>query len=544
MKKISLYLLFFIAFLGARYTASAQSVVITEILYNQPGNDTIEFIELYNNSGAAIDLTGYQFTSGITHTFGSQIINAGGFIILAKNKQAVDDYFAAYGPYVPAIAWTEGGLDNNGEKLVLKDNLGNIVDSVEYDNKQPWDASADGTGPSLVLCDPNSDNGLGYNWTRSLLFHFNGYMIFASPGAIESCTAPGEIYPPYLKEDDAPTQNTVTLLFNEPLGTSAETTTNYTGLGTVNTAVRSATKETVTLTLATPLTIGQYYTVTISNIADTAGNVITAPITAKIIFNNTIAPLVITEIMYNNPGSDTLEYIEVYNNGSNPAVLGGYKFTNGIDFRFPDTTLNPGAYMVIPRYAAAFNQFFNMTTGAYEYSGSLSNTGEKITLKNTVGNVIDSLTYSNVSPWPTQADGLGTSLVLCNASDDNSIASRWTYATTYTGKMLDGVPIFGSPRAANTNCILSIQSAVKDETLFSMYPNPSSHHNSITLEFQEAFKGDYTLCDYTGKSISLGTISDSQAVLNLPANILPGLYFIHINDSKTGRWYSEKLVIQ
>ena len=78
-------LLLSLALMIACISAQAQ-VIITEIMYNNAGNDDLEFIELYNNSDTAIDLDGYSFTAGLTHTFMSQSIDANGFLLLAKDS--------------------------------------------------------------------------------------------------------------------------------------------------------------------------------------------------------------------------------------------------------------------------------------------------------------------------------------------------------------------------------------------------------------------------------------------------------------------------
>ena len=58
------------------------------------------------------------------------------------------------------------------------DDLGSLVDIVEYDDDLPWPIEADGLGPTLELKNPSLDNSLPENWSAS---EANG-----SPGAINS----------------------------------------------------------------------------------------------------------------------------------------------------------------------------------------------------------------------------------------------------------------------------------------------------------------------------------------------------------------------
>jgi hypothetical protein len=58
--------------------------------------------------------------------------------------------------------------------------------------------------------------------------------------------------------------------------------------------------------------------------------------------------IVINEIMYApiSEESDD-EYIELYNKGTNSINIGGWKFTAGIDYRFPtNTIIAPNGYIV------------------------------------------------------------------------------------------------------------------------------------------------------------------------------------------------------
>jgi len=166
-------------------------IVINEIMYNSPdaGQDSTEYIELFNNSGAAIDLTGWSFTQGVTHTFeAGTSIGANSYLLVAGDAQAMMD---SYG--VSAIEWTSGGLSNSGEDIVLTDLGGNEIDIVDYDDGLPWPAQADGGGSSLELCSPTKDNNNAVNWfaaTNPTGTIFEGVEVLATPGAANTATCP------------------------------------------------------------------------------------------------------------------------------------------------------------------------------------------------------------------------------------------------------------------------------------------------------------------------------------------------------------------
>ena len=164
-------------------------IVITEIMYNPPesGVDTLEFIELYNNDTAAINLENFYFSKGVIFTFPNVIMPAHSYLIVAKSDTAMLNTFG-----VPAFEWAEGSsLNNGGELLVINDSLGFTVDSVAFDDILPWDTLADGRGPSLELCDPGSDNSNPLNWRAAIEFaaiNSAGDTIWATP--LAGCSYP------------------------------------------------------------------------------------------------------------------------------------------------------------------------------------------------------------------------------------------------------------------------------------------------------------------------------------------------------------------
>ena len=136
--------------------------------------------------------------------------------------------------------------------------------------------------------------------------------------------------------------------------------------------------------------------------------------------------IIITEIMYNPPevGLDTLEFVELYNNGSETVNLGGCQFTNGVEFSFPSTIIQPGEFITVAYSSQSMLNTFG-TQSLQWTSGGLNNGGEPIVLKDIYGYTIDSVYYDDTYPWPTQADGNGYSLVLCDPELDNSLGANW-----------------------------------------------------------------------------------------------------------------------
>ena len=115
----------------------------------------------------------------------------------------------------------------------------------------------------------------------------------------------------------------------------------------------------------------------------------------------TNAPIVMTEINYRSPiiGTDSLEFIELYNNGSLPVNLAGFYFSKGIEFIFPATTLNPQAFLMVSKSSAHITTYYNVPSLQWNAGSALTNQGEPIVLKDLYGFVVDSVYYMPTLPW-------------------------------------------------------------------------------------------------------------------------------------------------
>ena len=165
---------------------------------------------------------------------------------------------------------------------------------------------------------------------------------------------------------------------------------------------------------------------------------------------NVLADLIITEIMYNPPesGADLFEYIELYNNGPTAINLKDHRLVDGVSFTFPGYVLGEGEYVIIAENAEEMSGNFDVGD-VFEWQGSLNNNGEPIALFNPDGDLIDEVIYNSGNGWPTDANGNGSAIVLCNLQGDNNNPENWKAATTPTGVISNGVEILGNPGASS-----------------------------------------------------------------------------------------------
>jgi len=132
----------------------------------------------------------------------------------------------------------------------------------------------------------------------------------------------------------------------------------------------------------------------------------------------------ITEIMYHPETDPNEEFIELKNIGTETINLNLVRFTNGINFTFLDSSatgidLAPGGYTVVVKDTTTFTARYGTDVSiAGQYSGSLSNAGERIRLEDAVGQMILDFEYKD--GWHDTTDGGGSSLTIIDATNTDS----------------------------------------------------------------------------------------------------------------------------
>jgi hypothetical protein len=128
-----------------------------------PDSKDLEFIEIMNTGSEAVSLTGVYFSgTGFVYNFPLGMkIEPDDSKIIAGNAEI---FRAKYG-FLPAGQFSRS-LSNTGEKLILSDGFGNVIDLVEYSDSPPW-PDAGFNGYYLKVIDPLSDNNIPTNWIAS-----------------------------------------------------------------------------------------------------------------------------------------------------------------------------------------------------------------------------------------------------------------------------------------------------------------------------------------------------------------------------------------
>jgi hypothetical protein len=220
--------------------------------------------------------------------------------------------------------------------------------------------------------------------------------------------------------------------------------------------------------------------------------------------NVSVPPLVISKINLHpkatvNFPSDSLEFIEITNNGNSTVNLSGIYFKElGFTWQFPaNSTIAPYKSLMLASNAKSFESFYGFKPFG-QFTRNLSNKSAYIILVDAWGNVIDNVQYADNFPWPPDADGKGSFLELIDLNLDNSLAENWTYNNKLTGF---------------ENIDLSAH--------LSVYPLPAEKY--IIIESSDKIIQSYAIFDMIGQMIvsdeNIQSFSNTINVENLPANI-------------------------
>ena len=182
---------------------SGSNVLISEVFYDTPGTESAEeWIELYNPTGNAIFMSGWTVSDNAgTTTIPDFTIPAGGYFVFARS---LTGFFNLYG-FNPDSDLLTRSLNNAGDQLTLKDNLGAEVDFVA------WEGGYNGLYPTW-----NLGNAVDVT-IRRVMDGFGLPVDTDSPSDWEIAPDIGSPGSGYGTPPPAPSPLNVKVFFNDPL---------------------------------------------------------------------------------------------------------------------------------------------------------------------------------------------------------------------------------------------------------------------------------------------------------------------------------------
>ncbi|MGL5892335.1 MAG: lamin tail domain-containing protein, partial [Bacteroidia bacterium] len=430
----------------ATISAGFREVVINEIMADpspQIGLPNSEFVELYNPTANNFNLSGWTLTDGSsTATLGSYVLPGGGYVILCAAADTA--LFSLLGPTLGLSSFPS--INNSGDLLAIF-NGSTAIDSVRFDISWYRDGAKDDGGWTLELINPTVGGGCAPsgNWIAS------NNSLGGTPGLQNSVfnNSP-DVTAPQLLNVFATDSTHVLLCFSEAIDPAQLTLlSNYSISNSIGTPVAlsydTTTLQCVTLTTATALQNLVTYTVTLSNLADCAGNAATPNTGTFTLYNVQPYDVVINEIMADpDPPQDLpdQEYVELHNTTPYLIYLENWQFTVGSATRtLPAAWIQPNGYIAVVDDAAPV-QFGSINLAVLSSFPSITNTSGTITLRTNRGLLQHTVSYDD--SWyvdPAKAGG-GWSLEQIDPLNPCAGANNWRAAATIDG---------GTPGAQNSN---------------------------------------------------------------------------------------------
>lgn len=458
-------------------TPQFKDIIINEIFADPSpviNLTTCEFVELFNKGNIAYNLNGLKLTdnSGLA-TLGNYVLAAGAYVIICPIADTAQFTALGYNNKIGVSSFPS--LNNSGDNIYLKDAADNFIDSVRY--KDSWYGSSvkkDG-GYTLELINPNLNlncSEIG-NWIGST--NVNG----GTPGFVNSVysIAP-DVTGPKVTGISIIDSVTIKVCFNDGISpTQLLVLSNY----SINNSIGAPSSVTITdncviLSLGAKLTNATNYTLTVNGLTDCNANPINPNTETFSFYKHKPYDVVINELM---PDPDPFinlpneEYVELKNRTPFNINLKNWSFSSLTTTKLiPEVILKPDSFIVLTGSGKS-NIFGDYYITVTEVSGfpALLNSGTTLTLKDSVGNVIHTVTYS--SSWyqdDNKKDG-GWSLEQIDPNNPCAGIENWRASVNVNG---------GTPGKRN-----SVLASNPDNTIPKLERIYTINADTIVLVFNE-----------------------------------------------------------
>ena len=327
-------------------------ILITEIFADptpQIGLPLFEFVEIYNRSKNYLSISGLSFSDGTsTSLLPGFLFPPESYLILCS--KADTSAFKNLGPALGLISFPS--LNNTGDILSLKNEDGDLINSVNYTDNWYNNSDKKAGGWSLELINPNSKCTGKENWNPSI--DPKG----GTPGQQNSVfNSLNDIVPPILLSAVKIDDYTLQLSFNESLPEdvilSGSLFSIDQGINILN-IQQNIEHYQLTIKIDKPFSYGISYKLQLlAGLTDCSGNQTTEIQSIQIILPSLpqLHDIVINEILF-NPRSGGYDFIELYNRSDNTFNISNLIIANtinGVDERSLSASrlLTPGGFIVL-----------------------------------------------------------------------------------------------------------------------------------------------------------------------------------------------------
>ncbi|MEM7296690.1 MAG: lamin tail domain-containing protein, partial [Bacteroidota bacterium] len=457
-----------------------------------------EFVELYNRSSKFFDLANWTLDGQTLPTF---TFAPDSYVIIVEDDDAA--LFSAFSYVIPI---TTLSLNNSSsDNIELQDDNTDVIHSINFEG------STGGTSTELI-----NPNGPDYSE--------NNYGLSTDPDG----GTPGEqnsifddtpdTTPPSLTSVVVISSTELDITFDEPVEqTSSEDDMNYSIDGgiTVTAATRDGSDNSILHLVVSSLTSGIVQTLTVNGVEDLSGNAAVDE-TGDFEYIETEAAVandVVINEFYAIPdeesGIPNAEFVELYNRSAKFIDLEKWILSDQSSSSSPlaSSILRPDSYVILTESGnGALFESFGDVLEVSNYP-ALNNSGDEITIQDSLGLVVFSLSYSLAEP------GFTTELI--NPEDPCLSIGSYAFSTSSLG---------GTPGTQNSVFNDSPDTIAPTITSFGL-------NNNLTINFSEVMEasglmnGNYLIDNLTVNEIIVEGTFPRSVTISFVEELTTGLIY-------------------
>jgi hypothetical protein len=480
------------------------SLLITEI-YADPspavGLPGEEYIELYNRSTDTISLAGYTFSDAST-TAVFPLYSMAPFSRLILCSSSFSAAFSSYGNVLGLSSWPS--LNNASDSLKIADASGRKIFSVAYSDSWYKNIVKKEGGWSLEMIDPDNLCGEAENWAASE--NDNG----GTPGKVNSINASKpDLNPPVMVKAAAIDSVSVRIYFNESLDTlnfKNALVRIYPEITIAGISIAEGDNHSLLILLNTPLQKKILYAISVENLPDCSGNILTAG-SSEIAIAEEAAPgdIILNEILF-NPRPGGIDFVEIYNRSDKYLDLKDWEIAhieNGLiadreALSTESLIINPHSYLFLcedPELIKSHYAFAQPSNGLTLASMPSYNDDEGSAILLYKGVTADRFDYQDNFHFPLLTDKEGVSLERISFEDPGNFPDQWHSAAASCG--------FATPGYRNSQSYTGNSKGIfVDPPVFT--PDQDGYKDFTTIHFSfsdPGYIGNITIFDAMGREI-------------------------------------------
>lgn len=486
---------------------SNRSVVINEIFADPSppvGLPPGEYIELYNPSNSYFNLSNWSVSDGSTiAALPSYVLVPGGYVVIADDNFTYDFSIYPNTIFVTSLP----SLNNSADQIVLKDNSGQLIDSVSYSDSWYRSDVKKAGGYSLEQINPTLPCSGSSNWIGSM-DNING----GTPGQLNSVyNITPDTEAPSVISSNVNSITEIQLCLSETLDSL---TVNLSAFSMNYGIIISSTQldfdlNCITVNLSTPIDTGIIYHLSINGISDCSGNTMITS-TEVILPDLPIAgDIIINEVLF-DPYTGGEDFVEVYNNSNSVLDLIDFKlanFNNGSIDNYKAIAdhflIKPNEFAVLTTDSNAIkNDYLNARTGRFVQCTSLpsypNDSGTVyLILPDIDSTICDHFSYSSAMQFGLLNNTDGVSLERIDYNRPTNDKTNWHSAAESADWATPGFKNSQYSNGVNSSGQLTL-----NPEIFS--PDNDGYQDVLTISYNmnnPGYVGNITIFDVNGRIV-------------------------------------------